>query len=172
MNHVAHNSILQKPSPHSGMHWLRFPIRACIDSHPCIRAYMDSGGKQVRLFLLEFDFTSLRHEMTSWRQNFNWSGKCWSRPLIWGTTLYSSFDLKIWPWGTSFFTLPLTMKVISDRPSELISWVADYMLLSHHVWSWSNQNYSKNQVLSVLWLGPILTLTFDFDPYNSDTLIC
>jgi hypothetical protein len=50
MNHVAQraNNILQKPSPHSGMHWLRFPIRACIDSHPCIWAYMVSGGKQVR----------------------------------------------------------------------------------------------------------------------------
>jgi hypothetical protein len=50
MNHVAQraNSILQKPSPHSGMHWLRFTIRACIDSHSCIPAYMDSEGKQVR----------------------------------------------------------------------------------------------------------------------------
>jgi hypothetical protein len=50
MNHVTHraNSILQKPSPHSGMHWLRFFVRACIDSHPRIRAYMGRGGKQVR----------------------------------------------------------------------------------------------------------------------------
>jgi hypothetical protein len=50
MNHVAHraNSILQKSSPQSGMHWLRFSVRACIDSHPCIRAYTDTGGKQVR----------------------------------------------------------------------------------------------------------------------------
>jgi hypothetical protein len=49
MNHVAQraNSILQKPSPHLDIHWLRFPIRACIDSHPCIRAYMDSGSKQM-----------------------------------------------------------------------------------------------------------------------------
>jgi hypothetical protein len=61
MNHVGRraNSILQKRSPHSGMHWLGFPIWACIDSHSCIRAYMDSGG----LFLLE---NGLRHCVIKW----------------------------------------------------------------------------------------------------------
>jgi hypothetical protein len=37
---------------------------------------------------------------------------------------------------------------------------------SKKVWSWSVKKYSKIRFLSVLWLGPILTLTFDFDPYD------
>jgi hypothetical protein len=64
------------------------------------------------------------------------------------------------------------MKVISDRPSKLISWVADYVLLSHQFWSWSNQNYSKNKgFFLVLWLGPILTLTFDHDPLSFSMMV-
>jgi hypothetical protein len=110
-------------------------------SPPHIRAYIDSGSpfghalthipafdhtwtqgiNRCVLLLVGNYFTSLRHQMTSERQTFNWSGKCSSRPLIWGTRRYSSFDLKIWPWGTPFLTLVLTMKVISNRSSKLIS---------------------------------------------------
>jgi hypothetical protein len=54
------------------------------------------------------------------------------------------------------------MKVISDQPSKLISWVADYVLLSHQVWSWSNKKYSKNKVFVSIMTWP----NFDFDPYN------
>jgi hypothetical protein len=43
--------------------------------------------------------------------------------------------------------------------------MADQMLLSHLVWSWPNKNTQKIRFLSVLWLGPILTFTFDLDPY-------
>jgi hypothetical protein len=121
------------------------------------------GVNRCVLFLLENYFTSLRHQMTSERQNINWFGKCSPRPFISGTTQYSSFDLKISPWGTPYLTLALTMKVISDRPAKLISWVRDYVLLSHQVWSWSNKNTRKIRFLSVLWLGPILTLPFDLD---------
>jgi hypothetical protein len=38
------------------------------------------------------------------------------------------------------------MKDIRNWPSKLISWVPDYVLLSHQVWSSSNQNYLKNKV--------------------------
>jgi hypothetical protein len=69
MNHVAHraNSILQKPSPHSGMHWLRFSVRACNDSHPSIRAYMDTGGKRVRF--VSFRNWFLRYCVIKWRHS-------------------------------------------------------------------------------------------------------
>jgi hypothetical protein len=56
------------------------------------------------------------------------------------------------------------MKVMGDRPSKLISWVANYVLLSHQIWSWSNQNTRKIRFLLVLWIGPILTLTIDHGP--------
>jgi hypothetical protein len=80
-------------------------------------------------------------------------------PSIWGTTRYSSFDLKIWPCGTPFLTLALTMKVMSDWPSKLFSWVADYMLYSHQVRSSFDQNYSKNKVFVSIMIWP----NFDLD---------
>jgi hypothetical protein len=52
----------KSPPPNSGMHWLRFPIRTCIDSHPRIRAYMDSGGKQERFV----SFRKWFYVITSW----------------------------------------------------------------------------------------------------------
>jgi hypothetical protein len=144
------------------MHWLT-------SQHSGIHGH---GVNRCVLFLLENDFTLLRHQMMSYRQNFNWSGKCSSRPFIWGTTRYSSSDLKIWPWGTPFLTPALTLKVISDRPSKLISWVADYVPLSHQVWSWSNKKYLKNKAfISImtlanldlwpwpLWFGMMVTNT-------------
>jgi hypothetical protein len=146
MNHVAHraNSVSQKPSPHSGMHWCRFPIRACIDSHPRIRAYIDSGGKQVQFvsFRNWFHVIASSNDVIASKFVLIW------KALIKGFHLryYGFCNLKIWPSGTPFLTLVLTMKVTCNRPSKVINWVADQKLLSHQVWSSSNKKYSKNKV--------------------------
>jgi hypothetical protein len=66
--------------------------------------------------------------------------------------------LKIWPLGTLFLTQALTMKVISGRPSKLISWVADCVLLSHQVWSWSNKKYSINKAFISIMTWPSFNL--------------
>jgi hypothetical protein len=50
------------------MQWLRFLIRACIDSGHRIRACVDSGGEQVHLVSFKNDFTSLCNQMTSYHQ--------------------------------------------------------------------------------------------------------
>jgi hypothetical protein len=124
LNHVAHRAkiILQKPSSHSGMHWLRFPIRICIDSGLHIQTCIDSGYEQVDFVSFKKNYlTSLRHQMTSERQNYSWSVKSSSCALIWGTTQYCFFDFKMWPCGTPFSTAALTMKVMGDGPSKLIS---------------------------------------------------
>jgi hypothetical protein len=85
---------------------------------------------------------------------------CRWRAFIWSTTRYSSFDFKIWPRGTPFSTLALSMKVKDNRPSKLISWVADHELLSHQVWIWSDKKYSKNKVFISITTWP----NFDLDP--------
>jgi hypothetical protein len=113
------------------------PIRARIDSDLPIQACIDLGGELVHLFLFKNDFTSLRHQMTSQRQNLNWSGKHSWRAFIWGTTQYGFVDFKIWPWGTPFSIQAFTMKFKIDWLIKLISYVADHVLLSHEVWSWS-----------------------------------
>jgi hypothetical protein len=70
-NHVAQraNSILQKPSPHSGMHWLRFSIWACIDSGPRIWSYIDLHCEQVHFVLLFFLQMISRHCVIKWRHS-------------------------------------------------------------------------------------------------------
>jgi hypothetical protein len=75
-------------------------------------------------------------------------------------TRYGSFDFKVWRWGTPF-SLALTMKVNTDLPPKLISWVVDHTLLLHLVWSWSNQNYLKNKggggvFIVMVWSNPDL----------------
>jgi hypothetical protein len=42
---------------------------------------------------------------------------------------------KILPRGTQFSTSALTMKVTTDRPQRLISYLVDHMLLAHQDWS-------------------------------------
>jgi hypothetical protein len=62
--------------------------------------------------------------------------------------------------GLQLFTLALTMKVKGDWPPELISWVADHMQLSHQVWSWSDNRYSKNKGLLTTCFDYKMVLTF------------
>jgi hypothetical protein len=50
------------------------------------------------------------------------------------------------------------MKVIGDRPSKLISWVADQVLLSHQVWSWSNK-----KILDKVFISIVTWPNFDLD---------
>jgi hypothetical protein len=54
---------------------------------------------------------------------------------------FSKFDLGV----SKFRPAARPMKVKADRPQKLISWVAAQMLLSHQVWSWSDESYSKNK---------------------------
>jgi hypothetical protein len=105
-------------------------------------------------------FTSLCHQMTSLCQHFYWSGKHWSRAFIWYTIRYGFCNFKIWPWGTLYFTLALTMKVICDRHPKLLRYKTYYMLLSHQDWRWSNKKYSKNKAfISIMtWLNLDLSL--------------
>jgi hypothetical protein len=148
--------------PHSGMHLLRFPIWAYIDWGPCIWASIDSGGEQAHFVSFKNDS---RHCVIKWRQRFEilTDLKCASsRAFIWGITWYSSYNFKIWPLVSQFSTLVLTMKVMDDRSSKLFSWEANHALLSHQVWSWSIQKYSKNKVFVSFTTWP----NFDLDPYN------
>jgi hypothetical protein len=134
---------------HSGMHWLGSPIRACIDS---------GVNKCILYSLLQM---ILCHCVIKWLHSVKsfidlesaHQGLSFSRD----TTRYVFCNFKIWPWGTPFLTLMLTMKVIGDRPSKLISRVADQVLLSNQVWSWSNKKYSKNKVFVSIMTWP------DFD---------
>jgi hypothetical protein len=80
---------------------------------------------------------------------------------------------------TPFSTLALTMKVMVDQPSKLISWVPDHVLLSHQVWSWSNHKYSKNKVFVSFKIWPNFNLdlwpwplSFGMMLLTPDTHIC
>jgi hypothetical protein len=124
-------------------------IQACIGPGSSIRACINSGP-------------SFEHVLTQvWRSTFCILFNKWfyviassndvlasKLLLIWKvlikgfhlrTTQYGSRNFKIWPRGTPFLTLVLTMKVIGDRPSKLIRWLADQVLLSQQVWSWSQK---------------------------------
>jgi hypothetical protein len=52
-----------------------------------------------------------------------------------------------------------TVKTTTADGQDIISSVADYVLLSHQVWSWSNQNYSKIKVFVRIMTWP----NFDLD---------
>jgi hypothetical protein len=148
------------------MHWLRFPIRICIDSRTHIWACIDSGWTCAFCFFL---IIISRHCVIKWRHNIKILTDLESTYQvfsIWGTTRYGSIDLKIWPWGTQFSTLALTLKVIGDQSSKLVSWVADHVLLSHQVWNWFNTKYLKNKVFVSIKTWSNLTLAFDLDPYH------
>jgi hypothetical protein len=140
-------------------------IRACIDSGSQFGHALTQGVNKCVLFL-EKIFYVIASSNDVIRQHFNWFEKCSSRHSIWGTKRHNPIDLKIWPWDTPFLTLALIMMVMSDRPSNLIIWVADCVLFSHQIWSWSNQNYLKNNVFVSIMTWPNFDLDLWFDPYH------
>jgi hypothetical protein len=159
MNHIAHraNSILHKPSP----------IQACIDPGSSIRACIDSG--------LPFE-----HVLTRWTSAFCILFYKWfyviassndviaSKMLLIWKVLIKGFHLRYYTmWFLQFQNLtsgntifdpganhqgnsrsPLKTNQLSGRPSATFTPSVDPI-----------KKYSKNKVLSVLWLDPILTLT-------------
>jgi hypothetical protein len=134
------------------------PIWACIDLGPPFEHVLTKVCTSASCIILQI---ILRHCVIKWRHSVNFflSGKHSSRAYIWDTKRYGFCNFKIWPLETPFLTLALTMKVIRDRLSKLISWVAAQVLLSHQVWSWSIKKYSKNKVFLSIMTWP----NFDLD---------
>jgi hypothetical protein len=72
--------------------------------------------------------------------------------------------------GWTIFTLGLTIKVKADWSPNLISWVADHMLLSHQIWSWSDvevdliKGTKKLRVSLTPCLDHKMTLTLEWWP--------
>jgi hypothetical protein len=69
----------------------------------------------------------------------------------------------------NFWPAARTMKVMVNRSSKLISWVADHMLLSHQVWGWSDNSCSKNKDFVDTLLWPSNGLDLDFGMMTSMT---
>jgi hypothetical protein len=72
----------------------------------------------------------------------------------------SKFD----PGVSKFRSAARPMKVKTDQPQKLITWVAGHLLLSYQVWSWSDKSYSKNKGF----VDTLLSLSHDLDlwPWN------
>jgi hypothetical protein len=154
MNHVAHrtNSILQNPSPHSGMHWLRSPhsamhwLRGWTGALHILKNHFTSycAIKWLHSVKILIDLEST-HQVLSYDVQYD-----------------TSFNMKIWPQGTQFFTSALTMKVTADRLPKIISWMVDHVLLAHQVWSSSNHEYLSLSIFSLI-------LSFDLGPLQGWT---
>jgi hypothetical protein len=133
--------------PHSKMYWLR-----CEEVH--------------FVFCFTNDFTSLRHQICHSVKIFI-DLESAHQVLSFETLHDMVFAIsKIWPRGTPFLNLVLTINVIRDRPSKLIIWVPDQVLLSHQVWSWSNKKYSKNKVFISIMTWPNFYLDLWLCPYH------
>jgi hypothetical protein len=150
------------------------PIQACIYPSSSIREWIDSGPPfehvltQVWtsafciLFYNWFYVIASSNDVISSKVLLIWKAIVKGFHLRYYTICFLQFQNLTS--GTLFLTLKLTMKVIRDRPTKLISWVADYVLLSHQVWSWSNKKYSKNKVFISIMTWPKFDL--DHDPYH------
>jgi hypothetical protein len=67
----------------------------------------------------------------------------------------SKFDFRV----STFWPAARPMKVKADWPQKLITLVADHMLFTHQVWSWSDNSYWKNKGFVDILLWPNMTLT-------------
>jgi hypothetical protein len=153
------NSILQKPSS----------IQACIDSGSSIRACIDSSPP-------------LEHVLTQvWTSTFSIVFYKWVYVMASSNDVIASKYLLIWKllikrfhlryytiWFLQFQNLNLGYTIFDPSanhedhgrsPLKLFSWVAGQVLLSHQVWSWSVQKYSKNKVFISIITWP----NFDLD---------
>jgi hypothetical protein len=86
----------------------------------------------------------LRYDVTKWRHNINilinlesthqgLSYEVLHDMILW----IPKFDFKV----RKFWPAARPMKVKTIRPQKLIRWVADHMLLSHQLWSWSDNSH-------------------------------
>jgi hypothetical protein len=76
--------------------------------------------------------------------------------------LISKFDLRV----SKFRPAARPMRVIADGLQNFNSWVADHMLLSHQVWSWSDNSYSKIRFFLTPYFDHRMTLTFDLKRWH------
>jgi hypothetical protein len=92
----------------------------------------------------------LRYDVTKWHHNIKILLDLEStNQALWYEVLHdmvppiSKCDLGV----SNFWPAARPMKVKADQPQKLVNWVADHMLLSHQVWSWSDKATQKIRVL-------------------------